>query len=187
MAEETVFELFDEYAARYARGEGPDARDYLARAGDAAPDLGRLIDAFLQAAPPREPSAESVDLLRARVRAEPPILQARVRRGLTREDVIEHLRVALGLEERTRKALGRRYHDLESGFLEPAGVDASVWNALTDILGANVRRLASWRPQPVVGEAALARYRRAPSPAALAAPDHDEYDEQVDSLFLSAR
>jgi cell division protein FtsB len=39
---EHAFELFDEYAAAYARGERPDAGAYLERAGAEADELARL-------------------------------------------------------------------------------------------------------------------------------------------------
>ena len=51
-----LFELFDEYAAAYARGERPQAREYLARAGPQADELAGLIDEFLQRSPAAEPA-----------------------------------------------------------------------------------------------------------------------------------
>ena len=46
-----VDRLFDELAAAYVRGERPDLPAYLARAGDDADELARLVDAFLRTIP----------------------------------------------------------------------------------------------------------------------------------------
>ena len=46
-----LFELFDEYASAYARGERPQAREYLERAGPQADELAGLIDRFLVSTP----------------------------------------------------------------------------------------------------------------------------------------
>ena len=51
MHAELVSRLFDDWAARLARGERPDPRDYLAEAGEQAGELSRLMEAFLVAAP----------------------------------------------------------------------------------------------------------------------------------------
>jgi hypothetical protein len=49
-----VMRLFDEYAARFARGERPDARAYLARAGSGEDELAALIERYLERVqPPR--------------------------------------------------------------------------------------------------------------------------------------
>src|SRR6266480_1484333 len=53
-----MFELFDEYAAAYARGERPRAREYLTRAGPQADELAGLIDQFLQRSPAAEPDVK---------------------------------------------------------------------------------------------------------------------------------
>ena len=49
-----VDRLFDELAAAYVRGDRPDLPAYLARAGDDADELARLVDAFLRTS--RHPS-----------------------------------------------------------------------------------------------------------------------------------
>ncbi len=60
-----VMVLFDEYAARFARGERPDPREYLRRAGEGAEELASLIDAAealrLTAAAPPRPSPSGND------------------------------------------------------------------------------------------------------------------------------
>jgi DNA repair protein RadA/Sms len=54
---ERAFELFDEYAAAYARGERPELGEFLARAGEDADELARLVDAFLARAPTPAPGS----------------------------------------------------------------------------------------------------------------------------------
>jgi hypothetical protein len=54
--------LFDEFAARHARGEHPDAREYLERAGESRNELARLLDGFLAGAPVQPPSEETLTL-----------------------------------------------------------------------------------------------------------------------------
>jgi hypothetical protein len=44
---ERVAELFGEYAAAYARGERPQSREFLARAGEQVDEQASLIDTLL--------------------------------------------------------------------------------------------------------------------------------------------
>ena len=145
MPPSAVHELFAEYAAALARGERPRARDFLDRAGPEAGELGELIERFLQAAPRQAPSAEDSALLAGWLEGEPPLVTQRVRQGLKRAAVVDALREALGLGADTRERLAEAYHELETGQLDPAGVDASVWSALGEILKANVLELGRWR------------------------------------------
>ena len=138
--------LFDEFALRYRRGERPDVRDYLERAGAERDDLVLLIDRFLQAVPAREPSEEEVVLLQAHLEQEPPLLLLRRRRKLRRDAVITGLMRTLGLDSGKREKVAGYYHELETGLLDPEGVDRSVWEALAASLRANVRALAEARP-----------------------------------------
>src|SRR6266545_4373897 len=62
---ERVPELFGEYAAAYSRGERPQAREFLARAGAQVDELARLIDAFLARAPAPAPDEQAVELFEA--------------------------------------------------------------------------------------------------------------------------
>jgi hypothetical protein len=80
VSEARVETLFDEYATRYLRGERPDVREYLERAGVERDSLGALLDRFLQGVPAREPSAEEVVVMRARVEQQPPLLVLRLLR-----------------------------------------------------------------------------------------------------------
>jgi len=182
--------LFDEFATRYVRGERPDVRDYLERAGSEREELGRLIDRFLEAVPAREPTEEEIVLMQAQLEADPPLLVLRRRRKLTREAVVDALMKRLGLDPRKRDKVGGYYHDLEVGNLDPEPVDRRVWDVLADVLEANVRGLAVFRPEPP-GMTASA-YMREPTgmqaklehvPASPAEPVAEEPDE-IDALFL---
>lgn len=189
MNEATVEELFEEFARAYRRGDRPDVRETLARAGSEREReaLGNLIDRYLQAMPALPPTEEELVLMRARLEQEPPLLVLRLQRRLTRDAVVDALVRGLGLDPAKREKVARYYHELEAGLLDPAPVDTRVWDALDAFLSAKVRALAGLRLTPAVAEA---RYRRdadfslelqAPAPAAEPA-ERAERDE-VDRLF----
>lgn len=178
--------LFDEFAAAHARGESPDVRDYLARAGDDAEELGSLIDRYLQAVPAQPPDQEAIVLMQARLEHKDPLVAARVRLGLRRRDLSDRLRAELGLGE----ALGDRVlaacSELERGQLDPGRVDGRVWDALRKILGLDALQLAR-----STGEAAAATpFYRMPSLRAPGAPapamvdaEAERVRDEVDRLF----
>ena len=95
--------LFDEFAARHARGERPDAREYLERAGESRDDLARLLDGFLAAAPVQPPGEETVALFESLLGESPPLLAERVRRGWRREEIVEWIRERFGIPEEKRE------------------------------------------------------------------------------------
>lgn len=181
-----VGELFDEFVASFSAGGDPDVLDYLARAGARRDELAKLLDAFLADAAPPEPSEEKVAAMRAWIAGQPPILAQRVRRALTVEGVVAALSAQLALPASALGALRVAYHELETGLLDPAGVDRRVWQALREILGPNVRDLAALRPAP---PAAAPAFRV--SDADVLANDvplpalepEAEADEEVDRLF----
>jgi hypothetical protein len=181
---EDVFTLFDDYAARFARGEAPDLRGYLTRAGESAGELGRLVDAFLARASPPEPDEERVALARAWVEGQPPLLELRTRRGLRRDAVVDALVKLLGLDPTKRAKVKRYYHELESGLLEARGVDRRVWEALAETLRAQAADLVAWRPRPLepLGEVYL---RRADTLAefTLFTARPEEPEDEIDRLF----
>ena len=185
-----AYELFDEFAARFARGESPDVRAYLARAGESRDELAELIDAFLTRAQPPEPDDESVAVMRAFVDGRPPLLELRTRRGIRVDEIVDGLIKTLGLDAGKSAKVKRYYQQLEGGLLEPSGVDASVWDALASPLGAKVRELAAFRPRLTLGKPAFLRQATAEradfAPAAgLMKVDASEEDE-VDRLFTGA-
>ena len=97
--------LFDEFAASYARGEHPDARDYLERAGDDRDELAHLLDGFLAAAPVQPPSEETLALFASLVpeaageATQPPLLAERVRRGWRRDEIVDWIRERFGIAD----------------------------------------------------------------------------------------
>lgn len=187
MTEVSVELLFDEFALRHARGERPDVREYLERAGAEREELGRLIDRYLEVAPAREPTEEEIVLMQARLEHEPPILLLRQRRKLGRRAVVDTLIDALGLDPTKREKVAGYYHELEVGLLDPTGVDGSVWRTLGDVLTANVEALAGVRegllPAP---QAVYLRSEEAgPAPAGPEQPSPAERDE-IDRLFTRA-
>jgi hypothetical protein len=160
MTSETVQTLFDEFAAAHARGERPDVRAYLARAGAGAEELGLLIDRYLQAVPAQPPDEETLVLLTARVEQVTPLTAARTRLPLKVDDVVYPLRDALGLSPAATDRLRTAYQELEAGQLDPAGVHERVWNVLQKILRLDPHRLLD-RPKPKAAFAAPAYMRMA--------------------------
>ena len=180
-----VLTLFDDYAARWARGEAPDAREYLARAGDGRDELAELLDRFLASAPPGEPGAGARGELRrlGRRRAAAPRAAREPRRAPGRGRGGD--RRALPSSAGKRAKVARYVHRLETGLLDPRGVDRGVLEAWAGVLRARVEDLLAWRPPPA--PAASVKFFRAAEPSAdtaafsLHAPA-DECDE-VDELF----
>src|SRR5436190_22580459 len=155
-----LFELFDEYAAAYARGERPQAREYLGRAGRHADELARLIDQYLQRSPAIEPDRETVTIMGALVEGHPPLLELRVQRGLRREQVVDALVRMLGLDPKKEQKVADYYHQLEGGLLEPRGVDRRAWDALAATLKTRADDLVAWRPPPAEAAPAYLRASR---------------------------
>jgi hypothetical protein len=157
MPAENVAELFDEFVEAYVGTKNPDVRDYLGRAGAASDELGALIDRFLELAPVKEPDAETIVAMNVRLNHETALTAARIHRRLKVDDLVERLRVALGLSDSTRPQLRQAYQELEGDQLNLAGVHGSVWEALQGILGLDVRRLAGTARRPAFGAPLYAR------------------------------
>jgi hypothetical protein len=180
--------LFDDYVRRFARGERPDLRDYLTRAGERADELGGLVDAFLLRVPPPEPDEAGRALAEAWVKGDAPLVELRARRGLRRDDVVDTLVEQLDLDRAKRAKVKRYYHELESGLLEPRRVDARVWEVLAEALRARVSDLVSWRPRPLQFDAVYSRVDPAVSaalrsPAAMAERAEPPEPDEIDRLF----
>jgi hypothetical protein len=193
MEADDVWELFDEFARGFARGEQPAVLDYVERAGERGDELAVLLSRFLAAAPPPPPPAERVEMMRAWIAGQPPILELRKRRGLTRDVVVERLLGLLGLRAERSAKVRRYYHELETGLLEPRGVDRRVWEALAQVLGASVTDLAGWRPRQLDAKPAF----RASGETMLGEGDAaftsvlssalPEEEDEVDRLFTGSR
>lgn len=191
MEADVVLELFDEFARRFARGEHPPVLEYVERAGDRGHELAAMLDRLLASAPPPPPPVERVEMMRAWIAGQPPILELRKQRGLTRDSVVERLLGLLGLGDERRAKVRGYYHELETGLLEPRGVDRRVWQALAQVLGASPDDLAGWRSRRIDAKPAF-RLRidanlddgvRFSSVASAPAPAEED---EVDRLFTGA-
>ena len=119
-------ELFDAFCRQHVRGERPDVRDYLERAGPEQEELSRLIDRYLASAPPPKPEPENVQVMTAWLAGEPPLLELRRRRGLGRDAVVEELVGSLSLDPAKRGKVKTYLHELETGWLDPTRVSRRV-------------------------------------------------------------
>jgi hypothetical protein len=179
-----VDELFAEYAGAYARGERPQVREFLARAGEHVDELANLIDAFVTRAPAPVPDEQTVELFDAWQAGESPLRRLRTARGVTLDAVVGALVRTLGLEVRKKDKVARYYYELESGLLEPEHVDRRVWDVLAEALGVCVADLVSWRPRRLeFPAAAFARTSQSMIAAMRTAQPPQEPDDEVDRLF----
>jgi len=183
MQAESITALFDEWAARWARGERPDPREYVTRAGDERDQLLRMMDAYLRAAPRRAPDPEIVEIAQAWLRGESPLAELRSRQGLKRSAVVDSLVSELELDPTKRSFVDDRYHDLESGTIEPSRLSRQLAAALARILSTSEDVIRTWRPRAF--ELAPAYRTQAAADAASAAPYEPARDAEVDALFLS--
>ena len=182
--------LFDEFAARHARGEHPDAREYLERAGESRDELARLLDGFLAAAPVQPPSEETLALFDSLLSQEPPLLAARVRQGWRRDDIVDWICERFGISSDKREKVAGYWHQLETGLLPVDRISARLRDALSERFGEAVEAAAVWKTPSIEVRAA---YRRALGPPMermdlLASMDTVLSDatepDEVDKLFL---
>lgn len=182
-----VTELFEDWAARLARNERPDPREYIARAGPDGEVLARMIDRYLRASRPPQPDAETVELVRAWAAGESPLVALRARQGVKRDSVVDAVMLAFHLQEEKRAKVKRYYHELEAGLLDPRWLRGELVDVLAEALRTRPAQLFVLRPRPLRVESAA--MFRAPAPPAAAmdrvvtsraeAPPRDE----VDRLF----
>jgi hypothetical protein len=189
MARSRVFELFDEFAAAWARGEHPSLDDYIQRAGYEGPKLARLVEEYVSRTPVPPPREDAVELLETFLEREPGLLVLRRRRGLRVDEVVDVL--ANRLRVKNRAKLKARYQELEGGLLDPRRVQATVWDALRAVVGPAAAEAAAWgRPTPPAAPAF--RFAQAPmlESAAFSARERVSDDrgvveppDEVDRLF----
>jgi hypothetical protein len=179
----TPEQLLDELVSRWTRGEPLAVDELLARAGPRSDELAALVDAFLERAPRRAPTADALAFVRSL--DAPPLLRARQARKLKLDDLVAGLVERLGLPEDARARVRRHYQELELGQLDPAGVAVSVWVALAGLLGRDARGLAGVSPTAI---SAPAMFRAADFDAVLsdsiALPSLAKAEpDEVDRLF----
>lgn len=179
-----IEELFDDFVTAYGRGDDPDVREYLKRAGASREQLGLLIDNFLAYAPIGPTDEETIVLVNSRISGRPALEEARVRRRLKLSSIGERLGKKLSLPAELWPRVTAAYEDLERDWLDPRGVDSTVWEALRSIFGFDVRRLVGradfGEPAVVLRRAVMpdsAEYRISPEMESRPAPD------EVDKLF----
>jgi hypothetical protein len=161
-----VFSLFEDYAARFARGERPDVRTYLTRAGPDADDLARPIDGHLARIAPSQPAEDTVAVTNAALHGRSPVREARERRGMSSERVVDALIAALRLDRAKIAKVARYYGELESSARDPSHVDRRVFEVLASTLRTTVSDLLAPRTPPSVEAVTFAW----PAPAPAAAP-----------------
>ena len=187
---ENVFDLFDDFAVRQARGENPDPVEYLDRAGDAEAELSELLELFLEWAPARDPDPEAVLMMNAWLAGEAPLVVLRVDRRLRVDDVVDSLTGELDLNPAKRSKVRRYVQRFEQGFLDPSNVDQRVLGLVSSRLGTSLDTLLAWAsaPIPAAGRpATLYRAQTTPTePSPSATVEQEEWDE-IDELFLGAR
>jgi hypothetical protein len=180
-----VNQLFDEWAASYGRGENPDPLSFLERAGAHADDLSGLMDGFLRIAPRNQPAEETLLLARAWISGASPLVELRASRGVRREEVVEAVMNEFKLAPERRAKVKRYYHELESGLLDPAGLDARLADLLARTLRSTRDAILAWRPRALTPAPA---FRATEGQYMLAVPTPSEADEpqdEVEALFLS--
>jgi hypothetical protein len=178
-------------------------------------ELEALIDAYLERAPrapfdaatyAQSPSRQLVDDLAESLEGVSgtwPVLLPRLRHAarLRRAELVGRLAAALGVGDHEKK-VGRYYHAMEQGLLDPSGVSDRVLDALASLTGTTRDALrAAARgftpppessglrhafartatPDPTLADEALAATAAAPVP-----PAGDAWDE-VDELFRGVR
>lgn len=178
-----VFELFDEYAAAYARGDRPNAAEYVARAGEERSELASLLEQFLRRTPAPQPTEDDVRLLSLMLAEEPPLLSLRIRRGITVDSVVSAVIDRLGLDPAKRLKVKRYYQRLEGGLLDPAGVSTGLRTVLADVLDAPVENAIGWTAPAVASAGAFLRRSEqlGAVPSAPAAADAE--GDEIDRLF----
>jgi hypothetical protein len=188
---DALFTLFDEFAVRRARGEHPDVRDYLERAGDQSDELSDLIDRYLQMAPAVVPDDATIALMDAWIHDRAPLIELRVTRGLRVEDAAEALAEELAIEPARLTRLRRYYQRLEQGALDARRVDQRVFAVLGRLLETSAEELRAWsiaQRRAQAETAPVPAYLREASSESVAAPvrEEDEWDE-LDEVFLGPR
>ncbi len=166
----------------------------------AGPDRDELVDmveAALLIRGPRTPDPSKIDALAGSpafaVRAWPDILaDARHTAGLRRSALVDRLAAALGIDDDDgRERLRLRYHELETGLIDPRGVADAVTDALGRLLGGIEQALEATRAVPTGPSLPSVAFQRSgeadalsmAAPPALEEPATSAAEAEVDRLF----
>lgn len=193
--QERLDSLFEDFERGFHAGEGPDALDYLERAGGNADALAARISRFLATSAPPGPTEERIaEMLRdpALTLAAAPsygelLKRGRKARDLSRANFARRLAEELGATSKQAK-VKRYYADLENGLLSPRGLDDRVVEAITRLLNLPRRRLGAlaraWRSPAPGDQGAAAAFARSGQPLpAESRPAPEEPSDEVDRLF----
>jgi hypothetical protein len=186
---DAVDTLFDEYAARWARGERPDTADYLDRAGWQREELALMIDRYLAVAPGPEPDEATVRFVSALYeRGEPPLLAARVARGLRVRAVVDWVMQSFSLPADKAEKVSLYWHELERGRRRPQDIAPELWGKVVELLGPAAEAARGWSPPPML--AADVKYSRVRDETFLTEPpvpapavEEESQTDEVDRLF----
>ena len=147
--------LLAETLVAFEEGRSADVDRLLDSAGDDRLELVEMIELSLTLRGPASPSAEAIEALAMTpafdARSWPEILtEARLTQGIKRPALVAALAQHLGIsspdgEERVRE----RYHEIETGQLDPLRISTAVVDALGDVLGGLRELLAATRLNPV--------------------------------------
>jgi hypothetical protein len=133
------------------------------QAGDDRQELLDMVEVALSLRGPSEPSPELVQQVALSpmfdVRPWSEILEsARLEASIKRPALLTQLAERLGIRDAAaQERLNERYHELETGQLEPARVQPALRDALGDLLGGIRETLAATRfnPVPELGPSAV--------------------------------
>jgi len=133
-----------------------DAFDAIVeQAGDDRQELLDMVEVALSLRGPVEPSPELVQQVAMTpmfdVRPWPEILEtARLEASIKRPALLAQLAERLDIRDaEAQERLNERYHELETGQLEPARVQPALLDALGDLLGGIRETLAATRFNPI--------------------------------------
>jgi hypothetical protein len=183
----SAVDLFEEYAAAFARGERPDVHAYLDRAGAERDELGTLIDGFLRATVPPPPSEEAVAALRARLSADPPLLALRKQRAVRVDEVVDALMQNQGWAAAQRGKVKRYYQQLEGGVLDARRVALPVLETIAALLKTSVQEFEWYQAPPAAAPAVV--FQRADMQAEVThtLPSEPPEQDEIDVAFRAGR
>lgn len=144
-----VEDLFQRYVKVHAEGDDADPREFLREVkGGERDELAALIDHYLAGAPSKAFDPDEFDRFRSDPRRQalaerilgPTLEELRAGAELSRREVAKALTRDLDLAGH-EDAVKARYHELETGQLDPRRIAAGVWASLARMFGESVERL----------------------------------------------